>query len=77
VLPWVEHCRFHGVTFDALCCITNMPISRYLEWLIDCTAGAGSSCGGGIKWAHAAAALRVLPEAPGGSPVAAILQRTM
>jgi hypothetical protein len=21
------------VTFDALYCITNMPISRYLEWL--------------------------------------------
>ena len=25
--------RRHGVTFDALFCITNMPISRYLEWL--------------------------------------------
>ena len=25
----------HGVTFDALYCITNMPISRYLEWLIE------------------------------------------
>jgi radical SAM/Cys-rich protein len=25
--------RLHGVTFDALYCITNMPISRYLEWL--------------------------------------------
>ena len=24
-----------GVRFDALYCITNMPISRYLEWLID------------------------------------------
>jgi radical SAM/Cys-rich protein len=23
------------VTFDALYCITNMPISRYLEWLIE------------------------------------------
>jgi len=27
--------RLHGVTFDALYCITNMPISRYLEWLIE------------------------------------------
>jgi radical SAM/Cys-rich protein len=26
--------RLHGITFDALFCITNMPISRYLEWLI-------------------------------------------
>lgn len=25
--------RLHGVDFDALYCITNMPISRYLEWL--------------------------------------------
>ena len=25
--------RLHGVTFDALHTITNMPISRYLEWL--------------------------------------------
>jgi radical SAM/Cys-rich protein len=25
--------RLHGVTFDALYCIANMPISRYLEWL--------------------------------------------
>lgn len=25
--------RRHGVRFDALYCITNMPISRYLEWL--------------------------------------------
>jgi radical SAM/Cys-rich protein len=25
--------RRHGVRFDALFCITNMPISRYLEWL--------------------------------------------
>ncbi len=24
-----------GVRFDALYCITNMPISRYLEWLIE------------------------------------------
>jgi len=29
-----ELARLHGVTFDALFCITNMPISRYLEWLI-------------------------------------------
>jgi radical SAM/Cys-rich protein len=28
-----ELMRRHGVTFDALYCITNMPISRYLEWL--------------------------------------------
>ncbi len=27
--------RRHGVRFDALYCITNMPISRYLEWLIE------------------------------------------
>jgi radical SAM/Cys-rich protein len=25
--------RLHGIVFDALYCITNMPISRYLEWL--------------------------------------------
>ncbi len=25
--------RAHGVTFDTLYCITNMPIGRYLEWL--------------------------------------------
>jgi radical SAM/Cys-rich protein len=25
----------HGVRFDALYCMTNMPISRYLEWLIE------------------------------------------
>lgn len=25
--------RLHGIRFDALFCITNMPISRYLEWL--------------------------------------------
>ncbi len=24
----------HGIVFDALICITNMPISRYLEWLV-------------------------------------------
>jgi radical SAM/Cys-rich protein len=28
-----ELARLHGVTFDALYCITNMPISRYLDWL--------------------------------------------
>jgi radical SAM/Cys-rich protein len=27
--------RLHGIQFDALYCITNMPISRFLEWLID------------------------------------------
>jgi radical SAM/Cys-rich protein len=27
--------RLHGIRFDALYCITNMPISRFLEWLID------------------------------------------
>jgi radical SAM/Cys-rich protein len=27
--------RSHGVTFDALHTITNMPISRFLEWLVD------------------------------------------
>ena len=30
-----ELARLHGVTFDALYCITNMPIARYLEWLED------------------------------------------
>ncbi|HZT75178.1 MAG TPA: arsenosugar biosynthesis radical SAM (seleno)protein ArsS [Vicinamibacterales bacterium] len=30
-----ELMRLHGVTFDALFCLTNMPISRYLEWLLD------------------------------------------
>lgn len=25
--------RLHGIHFNALFCITNMPISRYLEWL--------------------------------------------
>lgn len=25
----------HQIRFDALYCITNMPISRYLEWLVD------------------------------------------
>ncbi|MGH9219420.1 MAG: DUF3641 domain-containing protein, partial [Vicinamibacterales bacterium] len=27
--------RLHRIRFDALYCITNMPISRFLEWLID------------------------------------------
>jgi radical SAM/Cys-rich protein len=27
--------RLHGIRFDALYCIANMPISRFLEWLID------------------------------------------
>ncbi len=26
--------RQHGVRFDALYCITNMPINRYLQWLV-------------------------------------------
>jgi radical SAM/Cys-rich protein len=26
--------RLHGIRFDALYCITNMPISRFLEWLV-------------------------------------------
>src|SRR6185369_13514719 len=30
-----ELLRLHGVRFDALYTITNMPISRYLEWLIE------------------------------------------
>jgi radical SAM/Cys-rich protein len=30
-----ELARLHGVTFDALFCITNMPISRYLDWLLE------------------------------------------
>ena len=30
-----ELLRNHGVRFDALFTITNMPISRYLEWLIE------------------------------------------
>jgi radical SAM/Cys-rich protein len=25
--------RLHGIQFDSLYCITNMPISRYLDWL--------------------------------------------
>jgi radical SAM/Cys-rich protein len=27
--------RHHGVTFDRLFTLTNMPISRYLEWLVE------------------------------------------
>ena len=27
--------RLHGIRFDALYCIANMPISRFLEWLIN------------------------------------------
>ena len=27
--------RLHGISFDALYTITNMPISRYLEWLLE------------------------------------------
>jgi radical SAM/Cys-rich protein len=27
--------RLHGIRFDALYCITNMPIGRFLEWLVD------------------------------------------
>ncbi len=30
-----ELARNHGVEFDALYTITNMPISRFLEWLVD------------------------------------------
>jgi radical SAM/Cys-rich protein len=30
-----ELAREHGVTFDALYTITNMPIARFLEWLVD------------------------------------------
>lgn len=33
--------RLYGVQFDSLYCITNMPISRYLEWL-DQTGNLGS-----------------------------------
>lgn len=32
-----ELARLHGVRFDALYTITNMPISRFLEWLVDST----------------------------------------
>ncbi len=27
--------RLHGIRFDALYCLANMPISRFLEWLIE------------------------------------------
>jgi radical SAM/Cys-rich protein len=30
-----ELLRLHGIRFDALYCITNMPISRFLEFLIE------------------------------------------
>ncbi len=30
-----ELARMHGVRFDALYTITNMPISRFLEWLVE------------------------------------------
>src|SRR5688572_26620889 len=30
-----ELLRLHGVTFDALHTITNMPIARFLEWLVE------------------------------------------
>lgn len=30
-----EMLRRYGIRFDALYCLTNMPISRFLEWLID------------------------------------------
>ncbi|MFN7954933.1 MAG: arsenosugar biosynthesis radical SAM (seleno)protein ArsS [bacterium] len=30
-----ELARRHGVEFDALYTVTNMPISRFLEWLVD------------------------------------------
>lgn len=30
-----ELARLHGVRFDGLYTITNMPISRYLEWLVE------------------------------------------
>lgn len=30
-----EMLRRYGIRFDALYCLTNMPISRYLQWLID------------------------------------------
>lgn len=31
--------RLHGIRFDALSCLTNMPIGRFLEWLIDTGRG--------------------------------------
>jgi radical SAM/Cys-rich protein len=36
-----ELLRLHGIRFDALHCITNMPINRFLEWLIDSDNLAG------------------------------------
>ncbi len=30
-----ELMRLHGVSFDALYCLTNMPIGRYLDWLLE------------------------------------------
>jgi radical SAM/Cys-rich protein len=30
-----ELLRLHGIRFDALYCLTNMPISRYLDWLVE------------------------------------------
>jgi len=30
-----EMLRRYGIRFDALFCLTNMPISRYLDWLIE------------------------------------------
>ncbi|MEW6776066.1 MAG: arsenosugar biosynthesis radical SAM (seleno)protein ArsS [Bdellovibrionota bacterium] len=30
-----ELLKHHGIRFDALYCITNMPISRFLEWLLE------------------------------------------
>jgi radical SAM/Cys-rich protein len=30
-----ELLRLHGVRFDALYCLANMPISRYLDWLLE------------------------------------------
>jgi radical SAM/Cys-rich protein len=29
-----ELLRLHGIRFDALYCLANMPISRYLDWLV-------------------------------------------
>ena len=35
-MEWKERlARKHGVTFDRLLCLNNMPISRYLEWLVE------------------------------------------
>jgi radical SAM/Cys-rich protein len=30
-----EMSRRYGISFDALYCLTNMPISRYLAWLLE------------------------------------------